>query len=83
MVCGRRAAHLVPADMGGDVLVKRRKLAVTSVLVEDVLVGYQDDAIDESAVPRSPQLGVFRLGLLEDRDVEVGVFPEGEGFKLA
>jgi len=27
---------------------------------------------------RSLQLGVFRLGLLEDRDVGVGVFPEGE-----
>src|SRR5260370_36678232 len=25
-----------------------------------------------------PQLGVFRLGLLEDRDVLVGVFPESE-----
>jgi hypothetical protein len=29
---------------------------------------------------RSLQLCVFRLGLFEDRDVGVGVFPEGEEF---
>src|SRR6266581_907759 len=29
-------------------------------------------------IPRSLQLGVFRLGLLKDRDVGVGVFPKGE-----
>ena len=29
-------------------------------------------------IRRSLQLGVFRLGLLEHRNVGVGVFPEGE-----
>jgi hypothetical protein len=29
-------------------------------------------------IRRSLQLGVFRLGLLEDRDIGVGVLPEGE-----
>jgi len=29
-------------------------------------------------IRRSLQLGEFRLGLLEDRNVGVGVFPEGE-----
>ena len=29
-------------------------------------------------IRRSLQLGVFRLGLLEDRNVRVSVFPEGE-----
>jgi len=32
----------------------------------------------ESDSRKSLQLGVLRLGLLEDGDVEVGVFPEGE-----
>src|SRR5205809_695237 len=33
---------------------------------------------DRSNIRRSLQSGVFRLGLLEDRDVGVGVFPESE-----
>jgi hypothetical protein len=32
----------------------------------------------EPAIPRSLQLGVFRLGLLENLDVGVGVLPERE-----
>jgi hypothetical protein len=48
------------------------------------LVGVQSQQRSSKAtrnagvIRRSLQLGVFRLGLLEDRDVGVGVFPEGE-----
>lgn len=31
-----------------------------------------------TTMSRSLQAGVFRLGLLEDREVRVGFFPEGE-----
>src|SRR4030095_11463174 len=36
MICGRRAPHLIPTDVRGDVFVERRQVAVRPVLVEDI-----------------------------------------------
>ena len=56
MVRRRRAPHLVPADVSGDVLVERRQLAVTPVFVEDVEL--QRVALDLEIVERRHRVGV-------------------------
>jgi len=86
MVRGRRAAHLVPADVTREVLVEGRQLAVSPVFVQQVEL--QQIALQFDIVQRGHRVGVvaraadhpaqFVAGLLDDEELLRGADAEAE-----